>query len=290
VKLRAALVGLALLAVPSVASAWPQRRDYFLDAPRAGTFVHADVFTVGAQGTFEHRKALEDENMGMLHLRANAMASLGYADLGAHTDLRFGGLFTIGGSVGYRRVWNNYSYPNNIENTRELRHDKTDENVPGGPDRGRVRVNWPWFEARARMVIPLESLWWVNNATWRWESPGNDGADGGMAPNSFDWFHTNVHDPGRLFRFDTTLFYRNKSFGGIGPTLRVMTYKRRGEDVTEIAYGITFGTRPGFRKKDDLFLVQTLVDLSSKEFGWHVGPLEKIPLYAMIIYRMSFQL
>jgi len=294
VKLRAALVGLALVAVPSVASAWPQQRDYFLDAPRPGTFVHADVFTAGVQGTFEHRRALEDENLGMFHLRANAMASLGFADVGAHTDLRFLGLFTLGASAGYRRVWNNYSYPTQFDNTREWRHDKHND-PSGGSPRGEKAVNWPWFELRARMVIPLESLWFVSNATMRWESPGSNGAlDGsdGMPMNSFDWFHTNVHDPGRLLRLDATLFYRNKHFGGLGPTIRYMDLPRNGERVTEVAYGLTFGTRPGFRKKDDLLLVQTLVDLSDgkKEFGWHVGPLYKIPLYAMVIYRMSFQL
>lgn len=291
-KLRAALVGLGLLAVPSVASAWPQQRDYFLDAPRAGTFVHADLFTVGAQGSIEYRRALEDENMGMFHLRANALASLGYADFGAHTDLRFGGLFTIGASAGYRNVWQNFSYAPDVPNTRERRHDKVST---AAEPRGDKQVAWPWFEVRGRMVVPLEQLWLVSNVAWRWESPGSNGAaDGsdGMPLNSFDWFHTNVHDPGRMFRFDATLFYRNKSFGGLGPTLRVMQYNRRGEGVTEVAYGLTFGTRPGWKRKDDLFLVQTLFDFSdkTKEFGWHVGPLEKIPMYAMIIYRMSFQL
>jgi len=287
VKLRAALAGLALVVVPSVASAWPQRRDYFLDPPRAGTFVHADVFTVGAQATIEHRRALEDEATDMLHLRANAMASLGYADLAAHTDLRFLGLFSIGASAGYRQVWNNYSYPTAFNNTREWRHDKHDDPAKGEP-RGDKSVGWPWLELRGRLVVPLESLWLVSNVAWRWESPGSDG----MPMNSFDWFHTNVHDPGRLFRFDTTLFYRNKSFGGIGPTIRVMQYNRRGEGVTEVVYGLTFGTRPGWKRKDDLFLVQTLFDFSdkTKEFGWHVGPLEHIPMYAMIIYRASFEL
>jgi hypothetical protein len=281
VKLSAAIVGVAVVVVPAVASAWPQQRDYFLDPPRAGTFVHADLFTAGVQATLEKRMALEDESLSMLHLRANAMASIGYADLGLQSDLRFGGLFTIGGGMGYRRVWNNFSPPPDIANTRERRHDKDEP-------RGDKAVNWPWFELRARMVIPLESLWLVANAASRWEGTVGDS----MPENAYDWFHTNVHDPGQITRLDATLFYRNKHFGGLGPTIRYMNMPRAGERVTEVVYGLTFGTRPGFFRKDDLLLVQTLFDFkdTKKEFGWHTGPLEKIPAYIMIIYRKSFQL
>lgn len=291
-KHRAAILGLGLILVPSVASAWPQRRDYFLDAPRPGTFVHADVFTAGAQATLEKRIALEDENLGMFHLRANAMASLGYADFGAHTDIRFLGLFTIGGSVGYRRVWQNYSWdPATTPNNRDNRHAKLDS---ASDPRGPKVASWPWFEARARMVIPLEPLWFVSNATMRWESPGSDGKQdsNGMPDNAFDWFHTNVHDSGRLFRFDATMFYRHRSFGGVGPTIRYMDLPRGGERVSELAYGLTLGTRPGMFRKDDLFLLQMLFDFKDKDksFGWHVGPLYKIPSYIMLIYRRSFEL
>ena len=280
-KLSTAFLALSVCLIPSVASAWPQQRDYFLDPPRKGTFVHADLFTAGVQATLEKRIALEDESLGMLHLRANGMASIGYADLGLQTDLRFGGLFTIGGGVGYRRVWNNFSPPGGTANTRERRHDKTEP-------RGDKAVNWPWFELRARMVIPLESLWLVANAVSRWEGTVGDS----MPENAFDWFHTNVHDPGQLTRLDATLFYRNKHFGGIGPTVRYMNMPRDGRRDTEVVYGITFGTRPGFFRKDDLLLVQTLFDFQDKkkEFGWHVGPLYKIPSYIMIIYRRSFEL
>lgn len=300
-KLGTAASVLALSLVAANAQAWPQSRDYFLDPPRPGTFVHADLFTVGAQATLEKRIAIEDETTGMLHLRANALASLGYADVGVHTDLRLLGLFTFGASAGYRRVWASFAYPE--DNTREKRGDKVGRKEPPkslAEEAGPKAVNWPWFEARGRMVIPLESLWLVSNATLRWENLGGDGADrtgqSGMLNNSFDWFHTNVHDPGLVQRYDSTLFFRHKSFGGIGPAVRFMKYKRteNGEtkNINELVYGVTFGTRPGWRRKDDLLLVQTLVDLkdTGKTFGWHTGPLAKIPLYVMVIYRMSFEL
>ena len=292
-----AALALAFVCVPSVAHAWPQTRDYFLDPPRPGTFVHADVVTVGVQGALEKRIAIEDPSMGMFHVRASALASLGAAEGALHTDLRLLGLFTFGASAGYRRVWNNYSYA--TDNTREKRHDKVGRDgsaTSPADDPGPKVVSWPWLEARARMVVPLESLWLVTNAIMRWESVGGDGADrtgaSGMIDNSFDWIHTNVHDPGRMLRLDATLFYRHPSFGGLGPAVRYMKFKRQGQDVDELVYGFTFGTRPGFRRRDDVLLLQTLFDFKDqgKTFGWHVGPLEKVPAYVMLIYRASFEL
>ncbi|MBI2391757.1 MAG: hypothetical protein HYV09_19360 [Deltaproteobacteria bacterium] len=291
-RLRATIPGLLLIAIPSVAWAWPQRRDYFLDPPRPGTFVHADAFTVGVQGSIEKRVALEDESLGMFHVRASALASLGYADVAAHTDLRFAGLLTIGASAGYRRVWQNFSWdPGKTENTREVRNDKLDDDAnPRGPK----VASWPWYEARARLVIPLESLWFVGNAALRWESPGSDGLQdpSGMPQNAFDWFHTNVHGPGRMTRLDATLFFRHQSFGAVGPTIRYMDLPRHDGREREVVYGLTFGTRPGFSRKDDLFLVQTLFDFRDREksFGWHVSVLHEIPAFIMVIYRRSFEL
>ncbi len=47
---------------------------------------------------------------------------------------------------------------------------------------------WGWGEGRARLVIPLDTFWFVTNHAVRWEdSPSN----------TYDWFHTNVHDEGR---------------------------------------------------------------------------------------------
>ncbi len=261
-----------------------QQRDYFLDPPRAGTFAHVDVFTAGVQGAIEKRIPIEDATTGMLHLRGSAMGSLGFGDVAAHADVRFLGLITLGASAGYRRVWNAYSYPDNVANTRERRHDKV--NTATEP-RGPKGVSWPWLEVRGRLVIPLESLWLIANAALRIEDPGGDA----MPDNSFDWFHTNVHDAGRLARVDGTLFYRHGRFGAIGPTVRYLDVPRNGGRAGEIAYGLTFGTRPGFFRRDDLLLVQTLVDLRDQDrtFGWHVGPLARIPLYAMLIYRKSFE-
>ncbi|MBK7402919.1 MAG: hypothetical protein IPJ34_43515 [Myxococcales bacterium] len=274
----ATLVGAAsallALTVAATAEAFPQRRDYFLDPPRGGTFVHADLITVGAQVSLERRQILEDETMSNLNARVSALYSLGYADVAGHLDVRL--LFlTIGASAGVRRVNRTYTglaAPDGFlpEVTSEQRREKDKDSKDA--------TSWNWAEARARLVIPLEPLWLVTNLAMRWE---------GQPDNTYDWFHTNVHDGGRLLRFDATMFVRAASFGGLGPTVRVLDMPQRGKRVTEVAYGLTFGTRPGVFRKDDLFLFQTLVRPGDNEFGFHIT---RLPAYVMLIYRASFEL
>lgn len=274
----ATLVGAAsallALTVAATAEAFPQRRDYFLDPPRGGTFVHADLITVGAQVSLERRQILEDETMSNLNARVSALYSLGYADVAGHLDVRL--LFlTLGASAGVRRVNRTYTGlagPDGFlpEVTSEQRREKDKDSKDA--------TSWNWAEARARLVIPLEPLWLVTNLAMRWE---------GQPDNTYDWFHTNVHDGGRLLRFDATMFVRAASFGGLGPTVRILDMPQRGKRVTEVAYGLTFGTRPGVFRKDDLFLFQTLVRPGDKEFGFHIT---RLPAYVMLIYRASFEL
>lgn len=266
--------GLLALTLATSAQAFPQRRDYFLDPPRGGTFVHADLVTVGAQVSLERRQVLEDETMSMLNARVSALYTLGYADVAGHVDVRLL-LLTLGASAGVRRVNRTYTglaAPDGFlpEVTSEGRREKDKES--------KDVTSWNWAEARARLVIPLEPLWLVANLAMRWED---------QPDNTYDWFHTNVHDGGRLLRFDATMFFRAASFGGVGPTVRLLDMPQRGKRVTEVAYGLTLGTRPGVFRKDDLFLFQTLVRPGDREFGFHITHL---PAYVMLIYRASFQL
>lgn len=271
----AALVAFASVTTAvGVAEAYPQRRDYFLDPPRGGTFVHADLVTIGAQASIERRQVLEDETMSMLTARLSGLWTLGYADVAAHADVRL--LFlTVGASAGLRRVNRTYTgFPAADGTLPEVTSDERREKDKIVKDPS----SWRWAEARARLVIPLEPLWLVTNLALRWE---------GQPDNTFDWFHTNVHDGGRLLRFDATMFYRHKSFGGLGPTIRVMDMPQRGTRVTEVAWGLTFGSRPGIFRKDDLVLFQLLTRPGDREFGFHVI---RLPAYTMLIYRASFEL
>jgi hypothetical protein len=264
---------LAVVGSPGEASARKTgQKDYFLDPPAAGLWAHLDAITIGTQASLEHRLEV-DGDITMLVTRLSGLASLGYAETAAHADFRVA-LFTVGGSVGYRRAWRNFALPNDVDNTAKIRREMDKGESPFE----RNAINWPWAEGRLRAVIPLESLWLVTNGALRHEGgPGN----------AFDWFHTNVHDGGLLWRADATLFVRHEDYGAIGPAIRYMRYPKKGQQVDEIAYGFTLGTRPGWRRKMDLFLFQFLTVPTSDEFGFHVL---RVPFYTMLIYRASFGL
>jgi len=270
----------ALGQVSEARAARPGPRDYFLDPPAAGLWANFDAFTLGAQGSLEHRLEL-DGDLTMLTTRLSALGSLGYADLGAHADFRVA-MVTFGGSVGYRQVWRNYEAPSG-EVTYKNRL-KIDRGELDGPSFDRNSKGWMWGEARARAVVPLEHLWLVTNAAVRWE---------GAPDQSYDWFHTNVHDGtdrSLLWKADATLFVRHERYGAVGPTVRFMRLPRQDKasgHLDEVAFGFTLGTRPGWKRKTDLFLLQFLAAPGNDEFGFHVT---RAPIYAMLIYRMSFAL
>jgi len=261
---------LALLGATGVARAEHLTRDYFLDAPPAGLWAHTDAFTLGGQASLEHRHEV-DGDLTMLTTRVSGLASLGYGDVGAHAELRVA-LLSFGGSVGYRRTFRYYPVADGTTLTRDMRR-------RADAEKAYVGQGFPWAEARTRLVIPLESLWLVTNYALRKED---------QPDVAFDWFHANVHDGGTLQKADATLFFRHPKFGAVGPVVRWMSLpKGGGARQTEVAYGLTFGTRPGWKRGADLLLFQVLTVPKDEEFGFHVL---RAPVYAMLVYRATFDL
>ncbi len=263
-------VSLAVLCTTASARAEYLTRDYFLDPPAAGLWAHADAFTLGGQGSLEHRHEV-DGDMTMLTTRVSGLASLGYGDVGAHADFRVA-LLSFGGSVGYRRTFRYYAVPDGATLTRAARQKADDDKTYRGQ-------GFAWGEGRSRLVIPLDSLWLVANYALRKED---------QPDVAFDWFNANVHAGGTLQKADATMFFRHPKFGGVGPVVRWMRLpKGGGETADELAFGLTFATRPGFKRGPDLLLFQALTVPSDDEFGFHVL---RAPVYAMLVYRASFGL
>lgn len=268
---RVSLVGLVFAIASAEARAEPrQRRDYFLDAPQSGVWAHGDLLTLGAQATLEARLPIEDDTFGAFSVRGSGLAATGYSEGAAHVDVRYL-LFNVGASAGYRNVWRTYEDPTGAQVTRDLRVDADDASAFS------ARA-WGWGEGRARLVVPLETLWLVTNHTVRWED---------SPKNAFDWFHTNVHDGGFLYRGDAVLFVRSASLGAIGPYGRLMDIPRAGERKLEVAAGLIYGVRPGLKSRDDLLTLLVLARPGDDEFGFHVLGL---PLWTMVVYRASFRL
>jgi len=274
ISTRFVVAGCAALAVgfalPGEARAQRQPRDYFLDPPKKGLWAHGDAFTLGAQGSLELRLPIEDETFGTFSLRASALASIGYSEAAAHVDIRYF-LFTIGGTVGYRDVWRSYQGAPGTDVTATLRRD-ADSDKAFGADA------WGYAEGRARLVIPLDYLWLVTNHAVRYE---------GSPANTYDWFHTNVHDGGVLYRGDAVLFVRSATLGALGPLVRYMDMPRGDGRRGELAAGLLYAVRPGLKRRDDLLSFTLLARPGDDEFGFHVL---RVPVWAMLAYRASFRI
>lgn len=128
------------------------------------------------------------------------------------------------------------------------------------------------------MALPLSNAFiFVGNAAARYED---------CPDNSFDWFHSTMHDGGVLFRYDATLFARGTSIGAFGPTVRIMDLPRLGRREIEIAAGITAGRRMGILA-NDLLLLNLLVRPGDEQFGLQIL---RIPVSVLLVYRVSFEL
>lgn len=249
----------------------PQPRDYFLNAPKGGTWATFDAYTVGIQANLEHRHVIEREDYAAIIPRLGTIASLGFGEVGAHLDTRFL-FFNFGASFGARRVWRTYAFPNGVEGTRQARLDID-------KDKAFTTENWLFGEWRVRMVLPVhENVFVATAATVRYED---------CPENSFDWFHTTMHDGGLLVRYDASVLFRHPSFGALGPTFRAMQLPRKGGYESELAAGFTFGRRLGILKQNDLLLLNVLTRPGDQNFGFHIL---RMPLFVLLAYRVSFEL
>jgi hypothetical protein len=255
-----------------------------LNPPSPGQYAHLDAYTVGTQASYEWRSDVE-EGMSMLHARASGIVSLPYIEGSANLDLRVF-LFTFGGSYGYRWVYRNHTFaPNETDRSAARRNDLES-------DKQWTDQDYSFYEGRFRLTIPLDWLFMTNTATLRHEN---------QADNSFDWLHANVHDGGELTKIESTLFFRHRDFGAIGPYFRYMNLPRtdpvdgRSKRVDEVAYGFVYGTRPGWVKpkmgNTDLFLLQMVFRFGDDDFGLHAyRNLVDVTVYLLAVYRVTLGL
>ncbi len=255
---------------PSPADEEPPPRDYFLNPPKRGTWATFDAYTVGVQANLEHRHVFEREDYAAVIPRLGTVASLGFGEVGAHLDTRFL-FFNFGASFGGRRVWRTYAFPDGVEGTRQARLDID-------KDKAFTTENWLFGEWRVRMVLPVhENVFVAAAATVRYED---------CPDNSFDWFHTTMHDGGLLVRYDASVLFRHPRLGAIGPTFRVLQLPRRGGRESELAVGFTAGRRLGI-VNNDLLLFNVLTRPGDPNFGVHIL---RLPIFVLLAYRVSFEL
>ncbi len=249
----------------------PPPPDHIRNPPQRGPWTTFDAYTVGVQASIERRIPIERDDYAAIVPKLSALASLGFGEVAGHVDGRFL-FFSFGGSFGVRRVWRTYAFPEGTEGTRDARLEVDDK-------KAFTTENWLFGEARVRMVLPvLDSVLVATSATVRWE---------GCPDNSFDWFHTTMHDRGFLFRYDASVLFRSPGFGALGPTFRAMELPRGGRYESELAVGFTFGRRLGIFKENDLLLLNVLTRPGDPSFGFQIL---RLPLYVLAAYRVSFNL
>ncbi len=274
-----------LLSLHAGAGVWQRPpRDYFLDVPPGGHFVHLDAFTLGAQASYEYRAHIE-EDLSMLHVRAGGLLSYPYAEAGVHADVRFL-LLTLGVSYGYEWIYRNLEFPPRATDRSAAARERLE-------DQGQIGdQDFTFYEARARLTVPLDSFFLLSLLTLRHENRDD---------NSFDWLHGNVHDGGLMAKVETTLFIRDKHWGAIGPYLRYMDLPQTDPNTgtsrreSELAYGFMAGTRVGLVKATrgnvDLFFLMMAFRFGDEDFGLHgLRDVIDVPLYVLAAYRVTLAL
>ncbi len=275
-------LGLGCFLVAFPAAARKTKHDAFLDTAADGTFFNFDFFTLGSQVGVENRTSLEP-GMSMLTTRASAMINLPYSQVEGAADLRVF-LVGIGGTIGYRHEYRTLIPPPFVPNTREFRREAEADGDYSTRD-------WLYGEARAQLIVPLESWLLLNTVTWRYED---------RPTNSFDWLRAIPHDGGWSLQYDGTLFFRHEELGAIGPAFRFMSLPAStavGEKFKRYVYapGITYGGRPGFIENDgdsDLILLQTyFVPFGKQELRDLYGlQVYRAPMYLLVLYRATMSL
>lgn len=245
-----------------------------ISAPQNGTDVLVDAILPGAQVAIEHKLPIYGI-ANQLTLRGNALYTVPFYESQADVDIRML-VLTLGVSGGFRSDFGHMGFA-------------PDESIERGHRRerfidGRVdTATWGYGEGRATLSLPINDYVLFNAVnTLRFE----DSPD-----RSFDFRTGVVHDGGTLFKSDIMLFFKHRDLGGFAPMAQVLNFGLGTHRFTEINYGFTIATRPGFRRADDILFLQVLFNPGSTfgsydnryGYGLHL-------LFAPITFTLAYRM
>ncbi|MGD8860139.1 MAG: hypothetical protein PVI30_08995 [Myxococcales bacterium] len=255
-----------------------QRRDFMLDLLPEGSRFIVDYFGTGAIFRLEHRKRIYGPTNDVSITGAVVPAyPLADAFLSGELRLLFLGL---GGTVGYRHVWRELAFePGEDGSYCEAcdRKSRREQDPLFGETKG--SFHYPYAEARATMWFPFnEHVVMTTQGALRYE---------GRQDRSFDWFFSTVYDRGMLARWETTIFFKHRDWGAIGPYVQLLDLPRGGDRYTQWAWGLNASTRLGLLRRDDFLFFTLLIRPGDAIFGQHSY---YAPVRSLLVYRMIFDL
>jgi hypothetical protein len=255
-----------------------QPRDWMVAQQPGGTYANVDVLFPGVQAQLERRMPIYGA-ANELDLRISALPTIVFLETQADVDVRLV-VLTLGGSVGYRDVFNNLTFAPGASFDRSARR--------SAQFAGDYTTQAEGFgEGRATLSLPFnDNLVFQSVNALRFE---------GGPDRTFDWRLGIVRDSGMLLRSDTTLFIKQRHFGAIGPQVQVLNYALNGQRNTQVNYGFTFTTRPGLAPRNDIFFLSVLLGVGGTVNGVPTGDvygnhLFKMPITFQLAYRMVLEI
>lgn len=240
--------------------------------------MNLDVVFPGVQAQLEHRTQFYGQ-ANELNIKASVLPTIVFVESQVDADLRLV-VLSLGASAGFRDVFHNIEVAHGAPFDSAARR-----TIDFG---GAYNTALSGFgEARATLSLPVnDHLVFLSVNGLRFEG-GRD--------RSFDWRLGIMRDSGMLIRSDTTVFYKNRHFGAIGPQVQILNYALDGLRNTQINYGFTFTTRPGFRARNDIFFLSVLVGIGGTVNGEPTGDVYgnhifKIPVTFQLAYRTVLEI
>lgn len=271
----AAVAGALLLFLAAGAARAEQRRDYILDAASrtAGTFLHVDCLFTGGQLTLEQRTRIYG-SANDLTVGAGVLPTFPFGEGFVRADLRLV-ILQLGASAAYRTTWRGLSFAPGPSGEYCADCDRLSRRDV----RNFGSEAFPWSELRAGLVLPFNDyVVMTSTVAARYED---------RPDRSFDWFYTSIFDRGWLGRWESMLFIKHSSFGGLGPFVQTLWLPREDRHQAQWAAGLNFVTRVGLLPRNDLLLVSLLARPGDDTFGQHMY---FSPLRAIVAYRVTLEL
>jgi hypothetical protein len=278
-KMRGVLLCVLAVIMLSVQSARAdQARDWPLNSSPPGTFAHIDYLGAGGQLSIEHRQPFYG-GANVLTLNGSTLVGQYFGQVQASAALRVL-ILEVVGSVGYRTLWRNLAFQagENGAYCKDCDRPARREADPiFDPTSGHAK--YPYAEAGVGLFLPLN-----NNMVFgsQFLAHYEDSPD-----RSYDQLFAYIHDGGLLWISETTMFFKHKDWGAIGPYLQIISMPRAGRYETEVAAGFNALTRVGLITRNDVLVASLLVRPGDGVYGqhWYYWPARLI-----LDYRITFEL